>query len=75
MKIQVEVQKDSFKDVENYNKPLKVIRNGEEINVIQKLLRKGDKYETSLERAEYLEKVGAVKRVSNQKMDSINESE
>lgn len=71
--VQVEVQIDSFKDKEMYNKPLKVTRRGEEINIIQKLLRKGDIYETTIERADYLESIGAVKKIEKNSFKRMSE--
>ena len=73
MKVQVEVLKDSFKDKELFNQEIEIIRNGEKIKVVQKLLRTGDKYETTLERAEYLEKIGAVKRTIKAKETTSND--
>lgn len=74
-KVQVEVQRDAFKDKELFNQEIEVIRDEEKIKVSQKLLRKGDKYETTLERAEYLEKIGAVKRTNNKRTEINTEVE
>ncbi len=72
-KVQVEVLVDAFKDKEIFNKPTKIIRDGEEIEVVQKLLRKGDRYETTLDRARYFEKMNALKRTEKiQKKEEDN---
>lgn len=59
----VKVLVDFFKDTENFNKEIIVIRNGVEIRVKQKLLIKGDIYEISKERFEILSKKEIVEEV------------
>lgn len=52
--IEVEVLIDNFKDIKNFNKKIKVKRNGQEIELENKLLQKGDIYSITKERYEYL---------------------
>lgn len=61
--IEVEVLIDDFKDVENYNKPTKIVRNGKEMEIQFKLLQKGDIYSISKERYVILSKKGIVAKV------------
>lgn len=65
-KVLVEVLVDNLKDTKYYNEVLEVTRRGESITIQQKVLRKGDRYETDIEHAEYLEKIGVAK-IINQK--------
>lgn len=69
--IEVEVLIDNFKDLEIYNKPTKVIRNGKEIEIQFKLLQKGDIYNIVKERYALLSKKGIVAKV---KKDAKTES-
>ena len=63
----VEVLVDFFKDTENFNKEITVIRNGIEIKLKQKLLIKGDVYNISEERFKILSKKGIVEEVKPKK--------
>ena len=58
--IEVEVQINNFKDKENYDKTITIIRNNQEQKVTRELLQKGDKYKISKERYEHLSKKGIV---------------
>lgn len=58
--IKVEVLIDNFKDLENFDKPIKVIRNEKEITIHRRLLFKGDVYEITKERYNLLSKDGIV---------------
>ena len=51
---------DNLRDNKYFNKEIEVIRNGKKIKLLQKVLRKGDKFETDSEHAKYLEKKGLV---------------
>ena len=68
--IKVEVLIDNFKDLENFDKPINVIRSGKEITVQRRLLFKGDIYEITKERYNLLSKDGIVcKYKENSKTD------
>lgn len=69
--IEVEVLINNFKDLENYNKKIKIIRNGKEMEIQFKLLQKGDIYNISKERYALLSKKGIVVKV---KKESKSES-
>lgn len=64
--IEVEVLIDDFKDVENYNKKTKIKRNGQEMEIQFKLLRKGDIYNITKERYNVLSKKNIVAKVKSQ---------
>lgn len=61
--VEVEVLIDNFKDIENFNKVIKVIRNGKEIELQNKFLQKGDIYSITKERYNFLSKEGIVAKV------------
>lgn len=61
--IEVEVLIDDFKDLEIYNKKVKVRRNSQELELQFKLLQKGDIYSISKERYALLSKKGIVAKV------------
>ncbi len=67
--IKVELLIDNFKDKENFDKPIKVIRNNKEITVQGKLLFKGDIYEITKERYNYLAKKGIVSKFKEPKTE------
>lgn len=67
--IEVEVLIDNFKDEENFNKVTKIKRNGVEIEIIGKLLQKGDIYSVTKVRYEVLSKKGIVAKVKKEKSD------
>lgn len=62
--IEVEVLIDNFKDLENFNKPTKVKRNGQEIILESELLQKGDIYEITKERYSFLSEKKYVAKIS-----------
>ena len=66
---EVEVLINNFKDEENFNKCIKVKRNGVEIELIGKLLQKGDVYTITKERFEKLSKLGIVAKFKKEKSD------
>lgn len=66
-KVTVEVLVPNLKVNKYFNEELEIIRREEKITVIQKLLQPGDRFETDIEYAEYLEKSKAVKIVNNKK--------
>ena len=68
--VKVEVLKDSFKDKENFKKEIIVIRDGKEIKLKEKLLKKGDVYEITKERYDYLSKKGIVAKVKKEEKQS-----
>lgn len=61
--VEVEVLINDFKDKENYNKKITVIRNGKEIEIQFQLLQKGDIYKISKERYVILSKKGIVSKL------------
>lgn len=63
----VEVLIDGLKDKEVFYHELKVTRKGKEIVLIQKLLMKGDQFETSKNHAKYLADKGLVKIIESEK--------
>lgn len=67
--IEVEVLIDNFKDEENFNKVTKITRNGVEMEIIGKLLQKGDIYSVTKVRYEVLSKKGIVAKVKKEKSD------
>ena len=67
--IEIEVLIDNFKDVENFNKPLKVIRDGKEITLMRSLLQKKDRYFMSKERFAELSSKHYVQKVQKLKED------
>ncbi len=68
--IKVEVLIDNFKDLENFDKPIKIIRKGKETTIQRRLLFKGDIYEITKERYDRLSKDGIVcKYKENSKTD------
>ena len=69
--IETEVLIDNFKDIENYSKKTKIKRNGKELELQFKLLKKGDIYNITKERYALLSKKGIVAKV---KKDSKAES-
>ena len=67
--VEVEVLKDNFKDLENFNKVITIKRNEKEITVIGKLLQKGDTYFITKERYKVLSKKGIVQKASKEKQE------
>ena len=68
--IEVEVLINNFKDKENKNKKIQIIRNGKEIIINEgELLQSGDKYKISKERYSELSKLKIVTKVLNDKKD------
>ena len=65
-KVMVEVLVPNLKDTKYFNQELEVIRRNEKITVLQKLLQVGDKYETDIEHAEYLESAKVAKIVKKE---------
>ena len=59
--VNIEVEIDNFQDLENYNKKITVERKGKKIELYNKLLFIGDKYQMNKKRAEYLQEKGIVK--------------
>ena len=66
---EVEVLIDNFKDKENFDKTIKVKRNGVEIELKGKLLQKGDIYSTTKARSNELSKLGIVAKVKKEKSE------
>lgn len=66
--IEVEVLIDNFKDIENYNKKIKVKRRGKEIELENKLLQKGDIYFLTKERYKHLSELKIVAKVQKEKV-------
>lgn len=68
--IEVEVLINNFKDKENKNKKIQIIRNGKEIIINEgELLQSGDKYKISKERYSDLSKLKIVTKVLKDKKD------
>lgn len=67
--VTVEVIIDNLKDSKYYNQPLTITRRGEEIQIVQKLLQKGDVFETDYEHAKYLQDLKAVQVVKDKKIN------
>lgn len=68
--IEVEVLINNFKDKENKNKKIQIIRNGKEIIINEgELLQSGDKYKISKERYSELSKLKIVTKVLKDKKD------
>ncbi len=68
--IEVEVLINNFKDKENKNKKIQIIRNGKEIIINEgELLQSGDKYKISKERYSELSKLEIVTKVLKDKKD------
>ncbi len=67
--IEVEVLINNFKDDENFNKVTKIKRNGIEIEIVGKLLQKGDIYSISKERYEVLSRKSIVAKVKKEKSE------
>lgn len=65
--VKVEVLIDALKDKKVFYHELKVTRKGKEIVLIQKLLMKGDQFETDKDHAKYLADKGLVKIIENEK--------
>lgn len=61
--IEVEVLINDFKDRENYNKKISIVRNGKEIEIQFQLLQKGDIYKITKERYAILSKKGIVSKL------------
>lgn len=61
--VEVEVLINDFKDKENYDKKISVIRNEKEIEIQFQLLQKGDIYKISKERYIALSKKGIVSKL------------
>lgn len=60
--IEVVVLINNFKDKENFNKSIKVVRNNVEVELHQELLQKGDIYSITKERYKYLSEQGIVEK-------------
>ena len=68
--IEVEVLINNFKDKENKNKKIQIIRNGKEIIINEgELLQSGDKYKISRERYSELSKLKIVTKILKDKKD------
>lgn len=68
--IEVEVLINNFKDKENKNKKIQIIRNEKEIIINEgELLQSGDKYKISKERYSELSKLKIVTKVLKDKKD------
>ena len=65
--IEVEVLINNFKDKENYNKKISIIRNGKKIEGENMLLQKGDIYTISKERYSILFEKGIVAKTKDKK--------
>ena len=65
--VEVRVLINNFKDKENYNKRITIIRNGKEQMIQFTLLQKGDIYKITKERATYLIEKGIVELYKEQK--------
>ncbi len=61
--VEVEVLINDFKDKENYDKKILVVRNGKEVEIQFQLLQKGDIYKISKERYIILSKKGIVSKL------------
>lgn len=71
--VTVEVIIDNLKDNKYYGKPLTITRRGEEIEIVEKLLQKGDTFETDYEHAKYLQDLKAVEIIKKPNKININE--
>ena len=67
--IEVEVLISNFKDNENYNKVITIVKNGKEIKIQRQLLQIRDRYKITKERYKELSPLGIVKKVAKDKED------
>lgn len=68
--IEVEVLINNFRDKENKNKKLQIVRNGKEIIINEgDLLQCGDRYKITKERYDELSKLKIVTKVLKEKKD------
>lgn len=66
--IEVEVLINNFKDKENKNKQIEIVRNKQEILLNEgELLQKGDRYKITKERYNELSKLGIVVKAQKEK--------